>query len=314
MLWVVIRRAAVALPLLVVVALAAFSLSLLLPGDPAVAILGPEATPEQLQQVRRDLHLDLAPALRFARWASDVARGDLGRSALTRRPVSAEIARRLPVTAALTALSLVLALSLGLVLGTVQGLWAGGSIDRVLLAVISIGLATPGFWLATLLVSLFSVQLGWLPALGYVPLRESPLGWLRHAVLPVVALSLVGVAETARQVRTGLVDVLQRDYVRAAASRGFSPLRVVGRHALKNAAAPALTVMGLRTGHLLAGSLIIEQIFQIPGMGSYSLTAIQRQDLPVIQAVVLLSAAIVIAINLLVDIAYAALNPRVRVN
>jgi len=186
--------------------------------------------------------------------------------------------------------------------------------DRALLSVVSLGLAIPNFWLATMLVAIFAVQLGWFPAIGYVGPTESVSEWLRHIALPVVTLAVFPAAEVARQVRTGLVGVLGRDYIRAARARGLSSTRIVARHGLKNAAGPALTIIGLRIGYLFAGSVIVERIFTLPGLGAYALQAIQNRDVPAIQAVVLMSALIVITASLLVDVGYVVLNPKVRIS
>jgi peptide/nickel transport system permease protein len=240
-------------------------------------------------------------------------RGDFGISITTAQPVRDEIAKRLPVTAAIAGFTLLLAALLGVLIGVVQAVFAGRLPDRILLGFVSLGLSIPNFWLATLLVAFFAVRLGWFPAIGYIPFSNSPLEWAKHLVLPVVTLAVFPASELARQIRTGLVQVLDADYIRAARARGLGPVRVIAKHALKNAAAPALTIFGLRVGYLLAGSIIIESIFVMPGLGAYTLAAIQNRDATVIQAMVLISAVIVVVVNLLVDVAYMALNPKVRV-
>lgn len=309
-----LRRALQAIPLLFLVSLAAFSLTWLLPGDPASAIGGTDATPEQVEQIRQRLNLDDPPVVRYVNWVSNALRGDFGESALTERSVSDDLQRRLPITGSIALGAFVIAIAAGAVIGVVQGVFAGRWPDKVLLFLVSIGLSTPNFWLATLLVTWFAVELGWFPAIGYVSFVDSPSQWLRYAFLPMVTLAVFTGAEVARQLRTGLVDVMDRDYMRAARARGLSNKRVVGKHALKNAALPTITIIGMRLGFLLAGSIIIENIFGIPGLGSYALTAIQNRDVPIIQAVVLVSATVVIFVNLLVDIAYAYANPKVRVS
>jgi peptide/nickel transport system permease protein len=196
--------------------------------------------------------------------------------------------------------------------GIAQGIKPGSRLDRGLLFAVSLALSTPGFWLATLLVLVFAVELQWLPAVGYVAFTESPVGWLQHIILPAVTLAVAAGAEMARQLRTGMVDVVQADFVRAARARGLTARRVMGKHALKNAAMPAVTIVGLRVGYLFAGAVIIEQIFQLPGLGNYALSAIQQRDYPALQGVVLAVATIIIVINLIVDLTYAWLNPKVR--
>jgi peptide/nickel transport system permease protein len=310
---VVLRRLLSMVPLLLIISVAAFSLALLLPGDPATAALGPNPTAEQIAAARQALDLDKPAPVRYVNWLGHAVTGDFGTSITTAQPVRSEIAKRLPVTAAIAGFTLLLAGVLGVLIGVVQALFAGRLPDRILLGFVSLGLSIPNFWLATLLVAFFAVRLGWFPAIGYTAFTDSPVDWARHLVLPVVTLAVFPAAELARQIRTGLVQVLDADYIRAARSRGLSGVRIIGKHALKNAAGPALTIFGLRVGYLLAGSIIVEQIFVMPGLGAYTLQAIQNRDATVIQAMVLISAVIVVLVNLLVDVAYMALNPRVRV-
>lgn len=310
---VVARRLLSLVPVLFLISIAAFALVLLLPGDSAVASLGPNPTAEQIQAAHKALNLDQPAPVRYVQWLGNALHGDLGVSVTTQRPVTQEIAARAPVTLAIAGFTLILAALLGTVLGVVQAVFANRLPDRVLLGVVSLGLSIPNFWLATLLVAFFAVKLGWLPAIGYVAPGDSIVEWAKHLVLPVVTLAVFPAAELARQVRTGLVQVLDTEYIRAARSRGLGAMRVVGKHALKNAAGPALTIFGLRVGYLLAGSVIVESIFVMPGLGAYTLQAIQNHDATVIQAMVLLSAIIVVAVNLAVDLLYMAINPRVRV-
>lgn len=311
---VVLRRLLSLIPVLLVISVAAFSLVLLLPGDSAVAALGPNPTAEQVAAAHRALNLDQPAPVRYVQWLGNALHGDFGVSVSTQRPVMSEIASRAPVTIAIAGFTLLLAGVLGTALGVLQAVFANRLPDRILLGFVSLGLSVPNFWLATLLVAFFAVKLGWLPAIGYVPPGESITEWAKHLVLPVVTLAVFPAAELARQVRTGLVDVLDKEYIRAARARGLSPLRVIGKHALKNAAGPALTIFGLRVGYLLAGSVIVENIFVMPGLGAYTLAAIQNHDATVIQAMVLISAVIVVVCNLAVDMLYMVLNPRVRVS
>jgi peptide/nickel transport system permease protein len=308
-----VRRLLGVIPLLFVISVVAFSLALLLPGDPAVAAAGPNPTAEQIQQARVALDLDQPAPLRYVHWLGQVLQGNFGTSIATGRPVRDEIAKRFPVTAAIAGFAILLAGLIGLLIGTVQALYANRAVDRGLLGVVSLGLSIPNFWLATLLVSLFAVNLGWLPAIGYTSPSVSLGDWIRHLILPVLTLAVFPAAELARQIRTGLVGVLGLDYIRAARVRGLSPARIIGKHALKNAAGPALTIFGLRVGYLLAGAVIIEQIFVMPGLGAYTLQAIENRDATVIQAMVLISAVIVVFVNLIVDVVYERLNPRVRI-
>jgi peptide/nickel transport system permease protein len=308
---VVVGRLASAVPLILLITVGTFCLGLLMPGDQAYAIAGENATPEQVQQIRRDLNLDEAAPVRYVNWLGDAATGDLGVSASTRRPVWDELVRRWPVTASLAVTALLLSFLMGIPIGIVQGMRPGSKADKALLGVVSLGLATPSFWLATMLIFLLAVQVNWLPAMGYVPIEQDPLEWARHIALPALTLSFVGAAEIARQLRTGLIGVMEEDYIRAAGARGLSP-RAITKHALRNASLPALTIVGLRVGYLLAGSVIIEKIFQLPGLGQYTLAAVQDRDFAVVQGVVLAIAVIIVAVNLAVDLLYYWLNPKVR--
>ena len=311
---VILNRLAATIPLLLLVTLGAFLLGELTPGDREYVLAGPDATPEAIELIRKDLRLDDSAPVRYVRWLGDVATGDLGIETRSRRPVADELQRRWPVTASLAITSLIISLLIGIPLGVMQGAKPGSKLDKVLLGVISIGLATPSYFIATLLIFYLAVRWKWLPALGYVSFGDSPTGWFRHLIAPALSLSLIGAAEIARQLRTGLVGVAQEDYIRAARARGLGPVRVMGKHALRNAAIPALTLVGLRIGHLLAGSVIIEQIFQFPGLGSYALASVQNRDFVVMQSIILAIALIVITVNLLVDLAYSFLNPKVRLS
>jgi peptide/nickel transport system permease protein len=308
---VVVSRLTSAVPLILLITVGTFCLGLLMPGDQAYAIAGENATPEQVQQIRRDLNLDEAAPVRYVQWLGDAVTGDLGVSASNRRPVWDEMVRRWPVTASLAVSALALSFLIGIPIGIIQGMRPGSKVDKGLLGVVSLGLATPSFWLATMLIFLLAVQRNWLPSMGYVPIEEDPVEWARHIAMPAFTLAVVGAAEIARQLRTGLIGVMEEDYIRAAGARGLGR-RQVAKHALRNASLPALTIVGLRVGHLLAGSVIIEQIFQFPGLGAYTLTAVRDRDFAVVQGVVLAIAVIVITVNLVVDLLYYWLNPKVR--
>jgi peptide/nickel transport system permease protein len=308
---VVVGRLASAVPLILLITVGTFCLGLLMPGDQAYAIAGENATPEQIQQIRRDLNLDDAAPVRYVNWLGDAVTGDLGVSASTRRPVWDELVRRWPVTASLAVTALVLSFLMGIPIGVLQGMRPGTKTDKALLGVVSLGLATPSFWLATMLIFLLAVQVNWLPAMGYVPIEQDPFEWARHIALPAFTLAVLGASQIARQLRAGLIGVMEEDYIRAAGARGLSP-RAITKHALRNASLPTLTIVGLWVGYLLAGSVIIEKIFQFPGLGSYTLAAVQDRDFAVVQGVVLAIAVIIIAVNLAVDLLYYWLNPKVR--
>jgi peptide/nickel transport system permease protein len=309
------RRLLALIPLMLVVSFLVYSLVVLLPGDPAVAIAGGEdSTPEEVAQVREELGLDDPLLVQYGRWLGKAVQGDLGTSLYTERSVSDEITRRFPVTFSVAIGAIVISLVLGMSAGIIAGLRQGHFTDRAVIFLTSLGLAIPSFWLALLLVIVFAVELGWLEAIGYVKFSEDPWEWARHLIMPWLALGIGAAASVARQVRGALIDVLDEDYVRTARSKGLAGHRVVGKHALKNAAMPAITVLGIQFAYLLGGTVIIESIFSIPGLGTYVISAISGRDLPVIQGTVLMMAIIFVVINLVVDILYAVVNPKVRLS
>jgi peptide/nickel transport system permease protein len=310
----IVRRLLALIPLMLVVSFLVYSLVVLLPGDPAVAIAGQEASPAEIEEVRQKLGLDDPLVVQYGRWLGDALRGDLGTSLYTERSVSDEITRRFPVTFSVALGAIVISLTLGMIAGIVAGLRQGHLTDRVVIFLTSLGLAIPSFWLALLLVIVFAVELGWLEAIGYVAFTQDPWEWARHLIMPWLALGIGAAASVARQVRGALIDVLDEDYVRTARSKGLAGHRVVGKHALKNAAMPAITVLGIQFAYLLGGTVIIESIFSIPGLGTYIISAISGRDLPVIQGTVLMMAIIFVVINLVVDILYAVVNPKVRLS
>jgi peptide/nickel transport system permease protein len=312
MIRLLVRRLLFTIPLLLIITIGTFALSVAIPGDPAQALAGDQATPEQLAAVRADLHLDEPGPVRYIYWLGNALHGNLGVSVATHRPVRDEIARRFPVDAQLALCALVISLIIGIPLGIAQGTRPGSRLDKLLLLLVSLGLSTPGFFLATIFIYVFAVRMRFLPALGHTNFSDNPGQWAVHMILPTISLAIAEAASIARQLRTGLVGVMQEDYIRSAWARGLSSLRVKGKHALKNASMSALTIVGLRLGGILAGAVIIEQIFQFPGLGTYTLMAIQRHDYPVLQGAVLSIAVIVITINFLTDLAYGWLNPKVR--
>ncbi len=308
------RRLLALIPLLLLISFAVFALVLAIPGDPARTIAGGlDADEQRVSEIRSELGLDDPFVVQYGRWLGDVVTGDLGSSLFTERTVTSELADRFPVTLSLALGAVVLAVLIGVPLGILAGTRPGSFVDRVVGVGTSFGIAVPDFFLGTALVVLLAVQIDLLPSIGYVDLAESPIEWARHLLIPWVALGVGASATIARQVRGALIDVLEQDYIRTARAKGLSERRVIGRHALKNALTPALTVVGLQFAYLLGGTVIIEHIFALPGMGTYMLGAITSRDLPVIQGVVLLVAVIFVVTNLVVDVLYGVLNPKVRV-
>jgi peptide/nickel transport system permease protein len=291
-----------------------FALVLAVPGDPARTIAGGlDASEGRVAEIREELGLDDSLVEQYLRWLGDVVSGDRGTSLFNGRTVAGELAARFPVTLSLALGAIVFAAVVGIPLGLLAGTRPGSLLDRALSVGTSFGIALPDFFLATAMVVLFAVNRNLLPAIGYVDIAESPLEWARHLVMPWIALGVASAASLARQVRGSMIEVLDADYIRTARAKGLGERRVLGRHALKNALTPAMTVLGLQFAYLLGGTFIIESIFALPGIGTYMLAAITSRDLPVIQGVVLLVATIFVFTNLVVDILYGVLNPKVRV-
>jgi peptide/nickel transport system permease protein len=315
MLTFIVRRLLALIPLMLIVSFLVYSLVVFLPGDPAVAIAGgTDSSPEEIAQIREQLGLNDPLLVRYGRWLKDAVQGDLGESLYTKRSVSDEIRRRFPITFSVAIGAILISLTLGTIAGILAGLRQGRPTDRAVTVFTSAGLAIPSFWLALMLVVLFSVNLRWLDSIGYVNFTDDPYQWARHLIMPWIALGIGAAATVARQVRGALVDVLDQDYIRTARSKGIAGHQVIAKHALKNAAMPALTVLGIQFAYLLGGTVIIESIFSIPGLGTYIVSAISGRDLPVIQGTVLMMAVIFVLLNLLVDILYAVVNPKVRVS
>ena len=308
----VVRRVLALVPLLLVVSFMVYSLLLLTPGDPAITLAGDNPTPEQIAEVRSQLGLDDPLVVQYGRWAADAVRGDLGTSLYSSASVTDAIWSRLPVTLSMTAAAVFFSLIVAVPMGLLAARRPGGVVDRMSTGVATVGIALPSFWVGMVLIILFALRLGWFPPVGYVNFGDDPLGWARHMVLPAIALGTAAAAETTRQLRGAMLDVLDSDYVRTARSKGMRGRTVLYKHALKNAGSPVLTVIGLQVTFLLGGSVIIEQMFAIPGLGSLAVTAVLARDIPMIQGVVLVAVVVSVVVNLLVDLAYAWLNPKVR--
>jgi peptide/nickel transport system permease protein len=299
-------------PVVFVVTFVVFGLILLIPGDPAITIAGPDATPEQIETIREGLGLNRPFLIQYVDWLGSALQGDLGTSLFTSRAVTTSIMESLPVTLTLTVTAIVISLLISVPLAIVSATRRGGWIDRVATVTSSIGIALPSFWLGLMLVLLFSITLGWLPATGYVPLAQDPAAWLRHILLPALTLGVAAAAESTRQLRGSIIEVLQQDYVRTARAKGMRTRKVIGKHVLKNASVPLVTVIGLQVTLLLGGAIVVEQVFGVPGLGQVAISAVTTRDLPVIQGVVLVAVLVAMLSNLLVDLTYGYLNPKVR--
>lgn len=307
------RRLLALVPLLLVVSLAVFSLIYLVPGDAARTLAGGEfASQEQVDAIRDRLGLDDPLLVQYGRWLGDAVQFEFGESLNSKVPVTDELSSRFPTTFSLILGATAFALLVGLPAGIAAGLRPGSWIDKFVTAGVSVGISLPSFWLGLMLAVLFAVEFKLLPSRGYVPFTESPWEWFQHLIMPSIALGTVMAATLARQLRGALGDVLQADYVRTARSKGLSRVRVVGKHALKNAAMPAVTIVGLQIGYLFGGAVIVEQIFALPGVGTKMIEALFEQDIPLIQGFVMAMAVLVVATNFVVDAIYGYVNPKVR--
>ena len=313
MLAYVVRRLFATVAVMAVVAFFVFSLLYLTPGDPAAVIAGDAATTDDIARIRAGLGLDEPFLVRFGSWVWGLAHGDLGVSIFTNLPVTHLIGQRVEPTLALTLCTLLVSVFVAVPLGVVAAARAGSWIDRAVMAFSVLGFSLPVFVFAYILIALFSIELGWLPVQGYRSIMENNLwDWLRHLILPSIALGTVYIALIARITRASMLDVLSQDYIRTAQAKGLAPAPVLVGHALKNAAIPIMTIIGIGIALLISGAIVTETVFAIPGIGRLTVDAILRRDYPVIQGVTLLFSGIYVLINLLVDLSYMLFDPRIR--
>ena len=307
-----VRRLLATIPVMGVVALFVFSLLYIAPGDPAAVIAGDFATPEQIVAIHKKLGLDEPFLVRFGHWLWAVLHGDLGISIFTNLPVTQLIGQRVEPTLALTLTTLVVTIVFAVPLGVIAAWKAGTWVDRLVMIVAVAGFSLPAFVLAYLLILAFSIKLDLLPVQGYVSFRDGFLPFIEHLILPSITLGLVYGALIARFTRASMLEVLSQDYIRTAQAKGLANDQVLLRHALKNAAVPIATVIGIGVALLISGVIVTETVFAIPGIGRLTVDAILRRDYPIIQGVVLLFSAAYVLVNLLVDVSYTLLDPRVR--
>jgi peptide/nickel transport system permease protein len=312
MLRIIGRRLLAVIPMLFIMSIIVFSLVLVVPGDPAVTLAGDNATEEQIGEIRARLGLDKPIVEQYLDWLGGVVQGDFGTSLLSSRGVAETIWSKLPVSLSLAFSAIFVGLAIGLPAGIVAALRRNRWPDRVSTVGASIGMAMPNFWLGLVFVVVFAVNNPWFPASGYVRITEDPWEWLRHLVLPALTLGTAAAAEITRQLRGSLSDVLDQDYVRTAEAKGLRRWVVIGKHAAKNASIPVVTVLGLQFSLLLGGTVAVERVFGIPGLGTEVVDAVLAKDLPMIQGIVFFTTFAVIIINLFVDITYGFLNPKVR--
>ena len=308
----VVRRLLAILPVLLAVSLLTFLIAALLPGDLAYVILGDQATPENVAALRRDMGLDQPLWWRYLSWLGHVLQGDLGRSFRTGQTVLQAVAERIPVSLELMLMAEFIGLLIGVPLAIACAARAGGAFDRFMTGSAFAMLSMPSFLMAILLIYLFAVELRWLPATGYVPFTEEPLSNLRFFVLPALTLALAEWPGIMRVLRSDMIATLQEDYIALAKAKGLKPARILFVHALKPSSLTLVTVTGISIGRLLGGTLIVESIFALPGIGRLLVGAIYTRDLVILQGVVLLVACGFVIVNFIVDMLYAVLDPRIR--
>jgi peptide/nickel transport system permease protein len=308
----IVVRLAAAVPVLLVVSLISFGLTLLVPGDIAAEMAGQSASREEVEQIRERLGLNQPPLERMASWYAGLAQGDLGRSILLNQSVGSAIVERLPVTLSLAGIALLVAGLIGIPLGLLAAAKAHRWPDQAAMGAALIGLSLPDFWLGLLMIWTLGVKLQWLPTGGFIPFTTDPFGWLRSIAMPAAALALTQMGPLARMTRSAALEVSNSDFIRTARAKGLAEPRVFARHVLAAAAVPILTVAGISFGIALGGALVIEQVFSLPGVGRLVIGAVLRRDWPVIQGGLLLTAFVFVAVNLVVDLLYLWVDPRLR--
>jgi peptide/nickel transport system permease protein len=308
----IVRRILAAVPVLAVVALAVFLLLRLTPGDPAVVIAGESATAEQLASIRHALGLDQPFYRQFLSWIERVVRGDFGRSVISGTPVLAMVQDRLEPTLSIALTTIVLSVLLAVPLGVVAAACRGTIVDRLVICVCVLGFSVPVFVIGYLLIQVFAVRLQWFPVQGFRSIADGVVPFAERATLPTLALTLLYVALIARIARTSMLEVLSEDHVRTARAMGIGETAILLRHALRNAAVPIVTIIGIGFALLITGVVVTESVFNLPGLGRLTIDAVLARDYPVIQAIILLASVLYVLVNLLVDISYVVLDPRIR--
>jgi peptide/nickel transport system permease protein len=308
----VLRRLLATIPVMGVVAIAVFALLHVTPGDPAVIIAGDYATTDDIARIRARLGLDQPFHTQVAIWLGRIVQGDLGTSIFSGLPVSTLIGQRAATTVWLTLLAMLISVGVGVPIGVIAAWRKGSWLDRAVMVFAVSGFSMPTFWLGFILVYVFAITAGWLPVQGYTPLAAGLGPFLSHLILPAVTLSVVYMALIARMTRASMLGVLDEDYVRTAFAKGLAPRNVLIRHALKNASLPVVTIIGIGFALLIGGAVVTESVFALPGLGRLTVDAIVRRDYPVIQGVLLVVSGVYVLINLVVDVLYVVLDPRIR--
>jgi len=308
-----IRRAAISLVTLFVISLVVFTGVRMIPGDPARVMAGTEADAAGIEAIREKYGLNDPVPVQYLRWAALALQGDLGRSIRTRDPVLKTVGQKLPITVELACLSVLIAISIAIPAGVLAAVRRNSVWDVAASAASLGGVSIPNFWLGIMLILFFSVRLGWLPASGFVSFWESPTGNLQRMLMPAFVLGTALAAVLMRQTRNSMIGVLSADYIRTAYSKGLAGRAVIFRHAIRNSLIPVVTILGLQAGALMSGAVVTEQIFVVPGFGRLIVEAVFTRDYPLVQGVVLITASSYVLINLLVDVSYSLLDPRIRI-
>lgn len=310
---IVAIRLSQAVPVIFIVAVLTFMLMHLLPGDPAVIIAGRDANAEAIERIRVELGLDRPIWEQLVTWVAHLAQGNFGSSLMLNQTVLSAVAERLPVTLSLALLALVITLPVGVLLGVSAAYFRNSWIDATVMAIALVGVSVPSFWVAILSVILFSVTLGWVPSSGYAPLTTAGFGsWLLSLIQPAVVLALFQIGYLARMTRSAMLDVLDQDFIRTARAKGVSEWRTIGKHAFRNTLISVVTVIGIIFSLLIGGSVVIEQVFALPGIGRLVVQGIMARDYPLIQGTMILFGFAFVLINIAVDIIYTLIDPRVR--
>jgi peptide/nickel transport system permease protein len=309
---ILLHRLGVLVPTVVLASFIVFVLVHLVPGDPAVAIAGEQASTEQLASLRDQLGLNDSLVVQYWHWLGKVIHFDLGRSVTSQQSVTHSIAQTLPITLEIVVAAMLISVVIGVPLGVLGARRANSAADQIVTTASSVGIAVPSFWLGLILVSQFALTRHWLPATGFVRLTEDPIDSVRHVILPGIAVGIAGAAEIARQLRAVMIDALSSDYVRTLRAKGLRTRSIVWRHALKNSSVSLVTIIGLQVNRFLGATVVVEAVFGIGGLGTLVVNATQKHDYPTVQGVVLMMVVIVIAVNLVVDISYRLIDPRIR--
>ena len=312
MLAFIVRRIITTIPVMAFVALFVFSLLYVAPGDPAAIIAGDQASPADVERIRQSLGLDRPYLIRFGEWFFRVLQGDLGTSIFTSLPVTQLIAQRIEPTLSLMVLTLIFAVTIAVPMGVVAAWKAGTWVDRAVVGFAVFGFSVPVFVIGYLLAYIFALKLDWVPVQGYTPIAQGVWPWFKNLILPSITLGSVYIALIARITRATMLEVLQQDYIRTARSKGLGQNSVLYLHALKNAAVPVITIIGIGVALLIGGAVVTESVFAIPGLGRLTVDAILRRDYPVIQGVVLMFSMVYVLVNLLIDLTYTLVDPRIR--